>query len=132
MIIISPRDPMVAPWSSSSGLLSGEGWTKHTTPWINVVQDHLEMLRTSLALSNESVGYGLSHTKPSQSWFSAQLLLAFLVDTFFSLSLVYFSLDLRYLDNSATFILSQVPIWCFKFSLLKSRRQDVLQWFQLP
>lgn len=37
--IISPRDPMVAPWSSS--VLSGEGCMKHTVPWINVVQEHL-------------------------------------------------------------------------------------------
>lgn len=43
----------------------------------------------------------LSYPTYSQSWFSGQLLMAFFVETFFSLRLVYF-LDLRELDNCVT------------------------------
>lgn len=50
---------------------------------------------------------GSPHPEPSQGWFSTQLLsLAFLVGSFFSLSLGDFYLDLRHLGKSTTFILS--------------------------
>lgn len=64
----------------------------------------------NLASADEPMGHGLPDHEPIQRGFSAQLLsLASLVDSF-SLSLVYSPLDLRYLDKSTTFILSQVPI----------------------
>lgn len=40
----------------------------------------------------------------------------FLGDTLFSLSLVSFSLDLRWFHNSVTFIFSQVPLGCWTHS----------------
>lgn len=62
-----------------------------------------------------SEGCDLSHSKLRQRWFSAEF--GFLVDVFLSPSLVCFSPDLRWLNNSVPFILfrqfnsqSKVPV----------------------
>lgn len=63
----------------------------------------------NLASANESVDCGSSPQTQPELIFSTAAGLAFFVNTFFSFSLICFSLDQRLLNNSVTFILTQVP-----------------------
>lgn len=61
-----PYRSLVVTHQSFSGLLSGEGCTKHRVPWINVVQGHLGNAQEHPWPYQMSAGYSLSYTKPNQ------------------------------------------------------------------
>lgn len=77
-----------------------------------IVEDFKKSPNSSVETWPQQTGWWV---KVSPCWaqqeiiFSTASELVFLVNTFFSSSCVHFSLNLRYLNNSTTFILYQVP-----------------------